>query len=117
MGAPARNPKRTRLSQRESSSVSSATPLPLNLLHLAKAEPGVAKSVLSGDLSVQALTAPLTLKPAALWLLVLEGEIIADLPHGDFRVLKVGDSLRLEAPEAVLTPLEEAVFLFTALTS
>lgn len=93
-----------------------SSPTPLNLLHLAKAEPGVSKSVLSSDLSVQALTAPLTLEPAALWLLVLEGEIIADLPHGDFRLLKVGDSLRLEATEAVLTPLEEAVFLFTELS-
>lgn len=97
--------------------MSRPTSVPLNLLHLAKADPGVAKSVLSGNLSVQALAAPLTLKPAALWLLVLEGEIIADLPHGDFRVLKGGDSLRLEAPEAVLTPLEGSVFLFHELSS
>ena len=86
--------------------------LPLNLLHLAKADPGVPKSVLSGDLWVQALTKPLTLRPAALWLVVLEGELIADLPHGDFRLLKVGDSLRLETEQSVLTPLRPSVFLF-----
>lgn len=91
----------------------------LNLLHLAKAEPGTAKSTLarglSPDLRVQALTSPLTLTPAALWLLLLEGELIVDLPHGDFRVLKVGDSLELTAEQAVLTPLQQAVFLFAEL--
>lgn len=85
---------------------------PLNLLSLAKAESGRAKSALERDLSVQALTEAATLAPAALWLLVLEGELIIDLPHGDFRVLKVGDSVRLEAERVVLTPLPSAVFLF-----
>lgn len=85
---------------------------PLNLLNLAKAEPGLPKSALTRDLSVQALTETITLAPAGLWLLVLEGELIVDLPHGDFRVLKVGDSVRLEAERVVLTPLPEAVFLF-----
>jgi hypothetical protein len=87
--------------------------VPLNLLNLAKAEPGRAKSALSRDLAVQALTEPLTLAPAALWLLVLEGELIIDLPHGDFRVLKVGDSVQLEAEQAALTPLQHVVFLFS----
>lgn len=85
---------------------------PLNLLSLAKAEPGRPQSALARDLSVQALTVPTTLAPAELWLLVLEGELIVDLPHGDFRVLKVGDSVRLEAERAVLTPLPGAVLLF-----
>ncbi len=95
--------------------MSPPVPDPLNLLHLAKTDPSVAKSVLSANLSVQALTAPLTLQPASLWLLVLEGQVIIDLPHGDFRLLKVGDSLRLGAAKAMLTPLEEAVFLFMEL--
>lgn len=85
---------------------------PLNLLHLAKAEPGGPKSALERDLSVQALLEPVTFAPAELWLLVLEGELIVDLPHGDFRVLGVGDSVRLSAERAVLTPLQAAVFLF-----
>lgn len=86
---------------------------PLNLLHLAKAEPGRPKSALAYDLLVQALAEPATFAPAELWLLVLEGELIIDLPHGDFRVLKVGDSVQVEAERAVLTPLQSAVFLFS----
>ena len=85
---------------------------PLNLLHLAKTEPGVPKDALIKDFTVQALITPQTLSSASLWLLVLEGELIIDLPHGDFRVLKVGDSLELHAEEAVLTPLQGVVFLF-----
>ena len=91
-------------------------PAPLNLLNLAKAEPGRAKSALMDGLSVQALTEPLTLTPVKVWLLVLEGELIIDLPHGDFRVLKVGDSVRLGdvqgSKKVTLIPLREAVFLF-----
>ena len=84
---------------------------PLNLLNLAKTEPGRAKSALAEGLSVQALTEPLTLNPTKLWLVVLEGELIVDLPHGDFRVLKVGDSLQLGG-RVTLTPLQAAIFLF-----
>jgi hypothetical protein len=90
----------------------STTP-PLNLLDLAKAAPGDAKSALERDLWVRALQGPLTLEPAATWLLLLEGELIVDLPHGDFRILKVGDSVRLGAERAVLRPLRDAVVLFT----
>ncbi len=86
---------------------------PLNLLNLAKAEPDLPKSALTRDLSVQALTETTTLAPAKLWLLVLEGGLIVDLPHGDFRVLKVGDSVQVAAERAVLTPLQSAVFLFS----
>ena len=85
---------------------------PLNLLNLAKTEPGRAKSALAEGLSVQALTQPLTLNPTKLWLVVLEGELIVDLPHGDFRVLRVGDSVRL-ADQVTLTPLLPSVFLFS----
>ena len=92
-------------------------PEPLNLLNLAKAEPGHAKSALTDGLSVLALTEPLTLSPVKLWLVVLGGELIIDLPHGDFRVLKVGDSVQLgdeqSGEEVTLTPLQEAVFLFS----
>lgn len=85
---------------------------PLNLLNLAKTEPGHAKSALEHDLSVQALTEPMTLSPANVWVLMLEGSLIVDLPHGDFYTLKVGDSVRLEAERVTLTPLQDAVFLF-----
>lgn len=85
---------------------------PLNLLHLAKADLGVRKAVPQTDLHVWALAAPTPLELGVRWLALLEGELIVDLPHGDFRVLKVGDCLRLEGvPQATLTPLEVAVVL------
>lgn len=62
---------------------------------------------------MQALTEPLTLNPVKLWLVVLEGELIIDLPHGDFRVLKVSDSVQLGGEQVTLTPLQGAVFLFS----
>ena len=47
-----------------------------------------------------------------LWLLVLEGELIIDLPFGDFRILKVGESLQLPQDLKVSwQPLDEVVLL------
>lgn len=47
-----------------------------------------------------------------LWLLVLQGELIIDLPYGDFRSLKKGDSLHLEKGTNVsFLPLDEVVAL------
>ena len=65
------------------------------------------------DFGVQMLTDPQPLiLEREVWILVLSGNLIIDLPHGDFRTLKQGDSLHLEAPlEVTLTPLEETVFL------
>ncbi len=83
----------------------------LNLLHLAKTDPGVPRAVPQTALQVQALVAPVVLESASVWLLLLEGELIVDLPHGDFRVLKRGDSVSLGAARATLTPLEAAVVL------
>jgi hypothetical protein len=85
----------------------------LNLLALARSAPGQAVGVPGTGLEVLALSAPQarTLQ-APLWLLVLEGELIVDLPHGDFRILKAGDSLRLEPPlDIALNPLESTVVL------
>ena len=49
---------------------------------------------------------------ADLWLLILEGELIIDLPFGDFRVLKEGDCISLDKGLAVsFQPLEEVVVL------
>ena len=113
MAAPARDRRQNkRLSRRELQSRFVTRAEPLNLLNLAKTEPGTSKSALEHDLSVQALTEPLTLSPANVWLVVLEGSLIIDLPHGDFYNLKVGDSVRLEAEQVTLTPLQNAVFLF-----
>ncbi len=86
---------------------------PLNLISLAKSGAGEVQEVPQTDFRVQVLTEP---QPLVLeddvWLLVLGGDLIIDLPHGDFRTLKKGDSLRLRAPlEMTLTPLEETVIL------
>ena len=86
---------------------------PLNLISLAKSGAGEVQAVPQTDLKVQILAEPqpLVLKDD-MWLLVLEGDLIIDLPHGDFRTLKQGDSLLLEAPlEGTLMPLEETVIL------
>jgi hypothetical protein len=46
------------------------------------------------------------------WLLALDGAVIVDLPHGDFRVLQRGDALELPAGSAVaLQPVKEAATL------
>ena len=115
MAAPARtrNRRQNKLpSRRELQRRFVSRAKPLNLLNLAKTELGTSKSALEHDLSVQALTEPLTLSPAKLWVLVLEGSLIVDLPHGDFYTLKVGDSVHLDAEQVTLTPLQNAVFLF-----
>ncbi len=86
---------------------------PLNLISLAKSGAGEVQTVPQTDFKVQMLNEPQALElKQTLWLLVLTGELIVDLPHGDFRTLKQGDSLRLDAPlKVTLTPLEETVLL------
>ena len=86
---------------------------PLNLISLAKSGAGEVQAVPQTDLRVQALTEPQPLViEDDVWLLVLEGNLIIDLPYGDFRTLKRGDSLQLTAPlEVTLTPLGETVIL------
>ena len=86
---------------------------PLNLISLAKSGAGEVQAVPQTDFKVQVLGEPQPLVlDSDLWLLILEGDLILDLPHGDFRTLKKGDSLLLKAPlEATLTPLEDTVIL------
>ncbi|ADI15487.1 hypothetical protein [Truepera radiovictrix] len=84
---------------------------PLNLLHLAKGDPGAPQTVPGTALQVQALAEPTPLDAAPMWLALLAGELIVDLPHGDFRLLKVGECLTLHTPSATLTPLDTAVVL------
>ncbi|HKI55673.1 MAG TPA: hypothetical protein VKB31_00865 [Trueperaceae bacterium] len=71
---------------------------PLNLLGLARASGDVASTVPGTDLSVRRLAGRhVERTAAAAWLLVLEGRLIIDLPHGDFRILDRGDALHLPA--------------------
>ncbi len=87
-------------------------PQPLNVLSLAKSS-DKAVGLPNTNLELLSLhkTQHVTLDKN-LWLLVLEGELIIDLPFGDFRVLKVGDSLQLAKGLTVkMEPLEETVIL------
>lgn len=83
----------------------------LNLLQLAKAA-GLAQ-VPGTPLMVMLLNESWAEQlEQGLWLLVISGELIVDLPHGDFRLLASGDCLHLEAGIAVsYKPLEETVVL------
>ncbi len=86
----------------------------LNLISLAKAGAGEVETVPGTEFSVQMLSEAQRLTTEnELWLLALAGELIIDLPHGDFRVLKTGEIIRLEPGlKLKLTPLEPTVLLF-----
>ena len=82
----------------------------LNLISLAKTNIGKEETLPGVNLHVQALREPqkLTLEQP-LWILCLEGELIVDLPYGDFRILKLGDSMTLAAGLNIqFTPLNES---------
>lgn len=84
---------------------------PLDLVALARGS-GRAR-VPGSDLEVAALdaTTPERLERPT-WLLLLAGELIVDLPFGDFRKLAVGESLELPAGLRVsFEPLEPSVVL------
>jgi hypothetical protein len=87
-------------------------PQPLNILSLARSS-DKASSIPNTSLEVFSLKKKQTVMlEKAMWLLVLEGELIIDLPFGDFRVLKVGDSLQLaKGLQVKMEPLEETVIL------
>lgn len=85
----------------------------MNLLSLARTGAGTPEAVPGTDLEVLALeqATVLTLE-RPVWLACLQGEVILDLPHGDFRVLKAGDSVHLDAGLSLtMNPLDEAVLL------
>lgn len=66
----------------------------LNLPALASSALGEAVAVPGQPFSVQQLLAPAVLYGAVpRWLTVLRGEVIVDLPSGDFRVLRSGDGV------------------------
>lgn len=71
---------------------------PLNLAALAVAGAGEPLEVPGGPLVVQELRGPYPLRADVdRWLLVLSGEVIVDLPGGDYRVLRAADALRFPA--------------------
>jgi hypothetical protein len=90
----------------------SEIPQPLNVLSLARSST-TASSIPNTTLEVLSLSKKQTLTlEKTTWLLVLEGELIIDLPFGDFRHLNVGDSLQLpQGLQVKMEPLEETVIL------
>jgi hypothetical protein len=66
----------------------------LNLAALARSAGGAPVEVPGWPVEVQSLSAPSAVSgERARWLAVLSGEVLVDLPSGDFRVLKAGDGL------------------------
>jgi hypothetical protein len=85
---------------------------PLNLLDLARSEPGRAVPVPGTDLRVMALQASTAeTLTAPTWLLLITGDLLVDLPFGDFRHLEVGDSVVLPAEPVRFEPIEPSVVL------
>ena len=84
----------------------------VNLIALARSNPeGISLPGTTLAVSVVAEKAGMTLEND-LWVLVLEGELIIDLPYGDFRILKTGESLHLNAGVKISwQPLDEVVML------
>jgi len=89
----------------------------LNLAALARSAGGEPCEVPGWPLEAQSLVVPTAVAgDRARWLVVLEGEVIVDLPSGDFRVLKAGDGLAFPiGVEAVLRSVARpAVLLWHA---
>ncbi|MDZ7704867.1 MAG: hypothetical protein U5L04_10330 [Trueperaceae bacterium] len=84
----------------------------LNLLRLAKTSDPSGTTVPNTDFGIRRMTKPeqrTLARPR--WLLVLEGELGIDLPYGDFRILKKGDSVTVADITVTLTPLAPTVVL------
>lgn len=86
---------------------------PLNLLALARTGSGQAQAVPGTEFEVAYYaSARAETTGRALWLLLLSGKLIIDLPHGDFRIMNPGEALWLPAGlELSYKPLEESVLL------
>lgn len=86
---------------------------PLNLIQLARSGGGLPLAVPGRPLEVHAVPAGYAeTPPGPLWLLLLSGELIVDLPFGDFRMLRPGDSLTVPAGTPLsYQPVEESVVL------
>ncbi len=83
----------------------------LNLLDLAKGE--AAKSLPALGAVLEQLSTPSPRQAhAGHWYVVLMGELIIDLPHGDFRILRSNDLLTFEETiDITLTPVDDVTFL------
>ncbi|MFO7544598.1 MAG: hypothetical protein R6W77_03790 [Trueperaceae bacterium] len=86
---------------------------PLHLAGLARSAAGEAIEVPGADLRLQRIDG--SHEPelnASAWLVVLDGRVIVDLPHGDFRVLERLDALRLPAHlDCRLVPVDGAAIV------
>ncbi|HEX7004444.1 MAG TPA: hypothetical protein VF168_09695 [Trueperaceae bacterium] len=87
---------------------------PLNLPGLARTGAGAPQSVPGTRFEVSLLeTRTSSTLAEGRWLLLLAGELIVDLPHGDFRILAEGDALRLPAGlEVACQPVRPSVLLW-----
>ncbi|HHO56916.1 MAG TPA: hypothetical protein ENK21_11040 [Trueperaceae bacterium] len=87
----------------------------INLLSLARSLK--TSNIANTDLTVTRLEpSQFTKLEQAIWLLVLEGELIIDFETGDFQILKQGDSIELSTEIAVsYQPLKETIVLSTNL--
>ena len=72
-------------------------PAPLHLLRLAQGTPGEWLVLPGGAGRVVQLSAPLSAQTLGGWLLCLRGEVIVDLPEGDFVRLRAGECFLLSA--------------------
>lgn len=86
---------------------------PLNLLSLARGAPGRRQAVPGGALEVLAVDGGGPAEGVSgRWLILLAGDLLIDLPHGDFRHLGPGDRLTLPAGiEVGYKPLQPSVLL------
>lgn len=87
----------------------------INLKALAEASSGSA-SLAGTPVQVEQLSEKRELEPTSnIWLLVLEGELIIDLPYGDFRILRQNDSLFVKKDtQATLNPVDPVTFIQAA---
>ncbi len=84
----------------------------VNLRHLARSGEGRPVSLPGTGLWLSTLAARQALTLAqSYWLALLAGELIIDLPQGDFRVLMPHDLIALQPGQYGLVPLETCVVL------
>lgn len=91
-----------------------ATPASLHLARLAQATPDAPLELpeSGGRLSSLHLTHKHSLEPIEAWYVVLSGELLIDLPHGQFVHLRAGETYRAPAGLArTLSPVREASVL------
>lgn len=96
-------------------SAATAADKALNLLSLARTGAGAPQAVPGTPFEVALLDKRTVERlDGERWLLLLAGRLIVDLPHGDFRILETGDSLRLPAGlEIACQPVESSIVLWS----